>query len=209
MDNSEKIWYEDIAGFLSSDNYYVILPMQNMSLEEKLNALVRFFIYLGVILAILKSDSRYMFFGIIAALISVVLYSYEKGQKEKAEKFLESTNRAIVDQKICTRSTVDNPFMNPSIYDIGANPDKPPACSHDNPKVAELVEDNFNERLFRDTGDLYGRMASQRQFYTMPNTSIPNAQTGFAEFLFGRGKSCKEANGDQCYDNIYTQTAYR
>ncbi len=205
----EKIWYEDIAGFLGADSYYVILPMQNMTLEEKLNAIVRFFLYLGVIMMLLKGNYRYIFFGLVAALVTVVVYQNERRDKEAAERFLEATQRTIVDNKVCARSTVDNPFMNPTMLDITENPDRPPACSLENEAVADVVETNFNERLFRDVSDLYGNMSSQRQYYTMPSTTIPNDQTGFAEWRFGRGRSCKEGNGEQCFDNTYRHVANR
>ena len=35
-------------------------------------------------------------------------------------------------------------------------------------------------------------MNSQRQFYTMPNTTIPNAQDDFAKWLYANPKTCKE-----------------
>lgn len=205
----EKIWYEDLAGFLGPDRYYVILPMQNMTLEEKLNAIVRFFAYLGVLMVLLKGNYKYLFFGLVAALVTVLVYQNERRGKAEAERFLEATQRTIVDNKICARSTVDNPFMNPSVLDIAENPERPPACSLENAAVADVVETNFNERLFRDVSDLYGNMSSQRQYYTMPSTTIPNDQTGFAEWCFGRGRSCKEGNGDQCFDNTYRHVANR
>lgn len=204
---SEKIWYEDLAGFMSFDRYYVILPIQNMTLEEKLNAIVRFFTYLGILMALLKGSAKYLFFSIVAAGVTIIIYQNEQRTREEAEKFLEANNRAIVDNKVCVRSTVENPFMNPTLVDITENPDRPAACSLENAAVQDIVETNFNERLFRDVGDLYGNMASQRQFYTMPATTIPNDQTSFAEWCFGRGRTCKEGNGDQCFDNMYRHIA--
>ena len=34
---SEKIWYDDLLVFITKDNFYQILPLKEMSLEEKLN----------------------------------------------------------------------------------------------------------------------------------------------------------------------------
>lgn len=197
---SEKIWYEDITGFLTARNYYYVLPLQTMTLEEKLNATVRFFVYLGVVLAVLKRDYRYLFFGIVASLLSILLYGFEQAQKAQAEKFLADNDLEIVDNQVCVRSTVDNPFMNPTLLDIAAG--KPAACSLEHDVIKEVVEKNFQERLFKDVSDLYGKFASQRQFYTMPSTTIPNDQTGFATWCFGKGATCKENNGVQCYDNL-------
>lgn len=200
---SEKIWYEDLIGFLKVDNFYIILPMQSMTLEEKLNSLVRFFLYLGVLLSLLKNDFRYLFFGIVAALVSIAMYEMEKKQKDKVEKFLDKNNIDVVNNTVCARSTVENPFMNPSVFDIGHNPDRPAACDVDHPKVQESIDRNFHARLFKDVGDLYGKMSSQREFYTVPSTTIPNDQTSFAEWLYGKGLTCKEGNGMACNQNMY------
>ena len=200
----EQIWYDDLAGFITYDNYTSILPSGVMVIEEKINAIVRFCLYLGIVLALLKSDYRYLFFGIIAAVISIPVYKYEVQQKKAAESFLETRNLDIVDNKVCSRSTVDNPFMNPSIIDISENPTHPAACSLENESVKDVVETNFNSRLFRDSGDLFDRMSSQRQFYTMPSTTIPNDQTGFAEWVYKPPRTCKEDNLE-CTGKLYRE----
>ena len=38
---------------------------------------------------------------------------------------------------------------------------------------------------------LYEKKNSERQFYTVPNTTIPNDQKGFAEWLFKTENTCK------------------
>jgi len=201
--NDEKIWYEDLQGFITSNNYFTLLPSENMLLQEKLNALLRFFLYLGIILALIKADSRYLFFGIVAAIISILVYEMYKVQVKRKENFMNEKGITIVDNKVCSLSTVDNPFMNATMADYGYNPSRPAACNVLNEDVKEQMDENFNERLFKDVGDLYGKMASQRQFYTMPVTTIPNDQTGFAEWLYGTGPTCKEGNGMACRLTTY------
>lgn len=192
-DMAEKIWYDDIAGFISAQTYHVILPTDGMSLEEKLNAVVRFFAYLGVLLALLRNDYRYLFLGIIAALLSIVLYRFEDMQRVHAERFLHEQDLTVVDNRVCVRSTVDNPMMNPTIVDISDS--KPPACPLDNEEVSKTVNDNLASRLWKDAGDIFDRTASQRQFYTVSSTVIPNDQGGLASWLYGASASRKEPVG--------------
>lgn len=199
----EKIWYMDLANFITYDNYYAILPLEQMPLEEKLNAIVRFFIYLGILLALIKNDYRYLFFGIIACIISIILYKYQIDQKIQSEKFLEKKELDIVDNKVCSRSTVSNPFMNPSIADISLNPDKPQACNIENDGIKNVVKRNYDRNFFKDVSDIYDKLASQRQFYTVPVTTIGSDQTSFAEFCYKPGPSCKDGNGEQCYRNQF------
>lgn len=197
----EKIWYDDPSEFIGYTNYFTVLPTQSMTTEEKINALVRLFIYIGIVLALIKADYRYIFFGIIVALVSIVLYEYERKQVAKVEKFLQERDLDVVNNKVCVRSTLDNPFMNPTVSDIMDNPTRPAACALENSKVRDVVEKNFNEHMFKDISDLYGKTASQRQFYTIPSTTIPNDQGGFAEWCYGHGATCKEGNGLQCVAN--------
>jgi hypothetical protein len=194
---SERIWYEDLPNFLTNQNYYKIIPSQSMTIEEKLNAIVRFFTFLGIVLAVLKSDYKYLFFGIVASLFAIVLYEHQRVKRKESEKFLLENQIDIVDNRVCARSTVDNPFMNPNLTDIHRD-DKPAACPIDNEKVQQDIEKNFEARLFRDVSDLYGNMSSQRQFYTVPQ----HDQGSFASWLYARGPTCKEGSGLQCSRNM-------
>lgn len=195
--STTRIWYEDIIGFVHD---YNLIPMGYFTIEQKLNSLVRLFIVAGIVFSFIRADARFLFFGIIAALISIIIYNYHVESRTSAEKFLELRNLDIVNSKLCTRSTIENPFMNPSIYEIGANPDRPAAC--DITEKSEIIDHNFKARLYRDTGDLYGTDGIPRQFYTMPSTTIPNDRDSFQKWLYNKGPSCKEGNGNQCFNNI-------
>lgn len=192
-----KIWYEDLEGFIKDQN---IIPHGYFTIEQKLNALVRLFLVAGLVLAFIAADARFLFFGIIAALASILIYIYQVERREDSERFLQERNLDIVNSKLCTRSTVDNPFMNPSIYDIAANPERPGACEYS--CNGEQIDQNFFARVYRDTNDLYGTIGNPRQYYTMPATTIPNDRESFQKWLFDRGPSCKEGNGPQCFHNI-------
>lgn len=191
-----RIWYEDIVGFVHD---YNLIPMGYFTIEQKLNALVRLFIVAGLVFAFIRADARFLFLGIIAAIVSILIYNYHVERRTDAEKFLEQRNLDVINSKLCTRTTVENPFMNPSIYEIAANPTRPSAC--DISRVKDAVDANFKARLYRDTGDLYGIDGMPRQFYTMPSTTIPNNRESFQTWLFERGPSCKEGNGVQCFHN--------
>jgi len=71
--------------------------------------------------------------------------------------------------------------------------DREPACQYyDNIELAEEVENNFSTNLYRDVSDLYGKNNNQRQYYTMPSTTIPNDQTSFARWCYLSPPTCKE-----------------
>lgn len=195
---SEKIWYEDVVRFLSPPQLFHILPLQTMTLEEKLNAITRFCLYLGVILSLVNLNAKFLFIGILAGLVSFVIYEFEKKERKTAETFLRNNDIDIVHNRLCSRSTVENPFMNPTIVDIQDRPDRPEACSVSSCVVQEAIDKNYEKRVFRDVNDIFGRDISAREFYTVPSTTIPNKQDVFAEWLYGTGATCKEGNGLEC-----------
>lgn len=115
---------------------------------------------------------------------------YSQNQKPKVNKL--SVDQLLAYQKgSCRKPTRDNPFMNPRIIDYN-NQDQPVACNGDDEDIKDGVEDNFNKDLFRDIDDLFNIKNSQRQFYTVPNTQIPNDQPSFANWLYKTPYTCKE-----------------
>lgn len=91
----------------------------------------------------------------------------------------------------CRRPTRDNPFMNPDLTEFN-NGDPPVACNSYDEDINDEMKINFNHELFRDVDELWERKNSQRQFYTVPNTGIPNNQTEFAEWLYKVPETCKQ-----------------
>ena len=69
-----------------------------------------------------------------------------------------------------------------------------------NLKIKEEIEDKSrtDDRLYRDLGDNLSSHNMMRNFHSMPNTTIPNNQKGFAEFCYGNMPSCKEGDMEQC-----------
>ena len=102
----------------------------------------------------------------------------------------------------CVPPTADNPFMNPLLSDYRSDPTRPAACPITDEDVKKDATSKFYDNLFRDVNDVYGKNSSARQFYTLPSTTIPNAQDEFAKFCFGDmlKNSCKGGNMDKCMD---------
>jgi hypothetical protein len=133
------------------------------------------------------------------------------GNKEKPSEYLRGKNESLYtidelldyEKNTCRKPTPDNPLMNPAVTEYG-NGDPPVACNSDDDDIKESIKVNFNHNLFRDVDELWERENSQRQFYTMPNTAIPNNQTEFAKWLYKLPNStiCKEDNNCLRYDDI-------
>jgi len=178
----------------------VLYPNINMTIEEKINAIIRLILFIGIIATLIFNDSRYILFILIIMLISIFIYNYQMEKNRKIEKYLNDNDLDIINNEKCVKPTQENPFMNPSL--IGNN-NKYDSCSIENEHIKDNIDYFFNKNVFRETDDIYDKSLLDRQFYTVPSTSIPNNREKLASWLYERGPSCKENNGEQCYDNLY------
>jgi hypothetical protein len=98
-----------------------------------------------------------------------------------------------------TEPTAANPFMNVLADQYKYDTWRPPAAPYTDRLVKQQIDDFFRVQWFSDPTDVFGRNQGQRQFYTMPSTSIPNDQDSFQKWLYYiPGKTCKEGNGAAC-----------
>tara|TARA_Y100001958_G_scaffold151325_2_gene136152 strand:+ start:105 stop:866 length:762 start_codon:yes stop_codon:yes gene_type:complete len=114
--------------------------------------------------------------------------NYKFNQYENIPK---SSNKEVGS---CSIPTVDNPFMNLNTYDYSNGPVSKACQSYDNKNIQNMIENQFNNDLFLDSNDLFGRRNSQRQYYTMPNTEIPNGQDKFMNWLYNIGDRERKKN---------------
>lgn len=110
----------------------------------------------------------------------------------------------------CRKPSPDNPLMNTPAVDFGSQ-NQPSACNSDDDDINDEIKVNFNHELFRDVDELWDKKNSQRQFYTMPNTAIPNNQVEFAKWLYKKpeGTMCKNEDMSKCikfYDDLRYRT---
>ncbi len=178
----------------------ILYPNVNMTIDEKINAIIRLILFTGIIATLIFNDSRYILFIFIIMLISILIYNYQMDKNKMIEKYLNENDLDIINNEKCVKPTQDNPFMNPSL--IGYN-NKYDSCSIENQKIKENIDYYFNSNVFRETDDLYDKSLLDRQFYTVPSTTIPNNREKLTSWLYERGPSCKENNGEQCYNNLY------
>jgi len=112
-------------------------------------------------------------------------------------------------EKIYTKPTLNNPYMNPSITEIIDNPTKPEALkyasnSERSHAIKRAINEKFTYNLYKDVGDVYDKNTSSRQFYTVPNTTIAQDPEGkYKQWLYGDvNNSCKDKTYF-CAKNIY------
>jgi hypothetical protein len=192
-------WLDNISELMNP----IIIPDINMTIEEKINAIIRAIIFVGLICTLVFNDTRYILFIIIIMIVSILIINYQYEKNKKIEKYLDLNDLDIVDNKKCIKPTENNPFMNPNILTTKKGNQECGACSIHNKNINKNINKYFYEKIFRNADDIYDKSTLDRQFYTVPSTTIPNNREKLGDWLYNRGPSCKEGNGSKCYNNLY------
>lgn len=186
---SQKFWLDDFSVIYKKEYLADFFPTDNQTMIEKYNSIVRLCLYTSILTIIYNNDIRFVGIFVVGLLLTMYLKKYDRDDRLK-EKFgeleLETTKK-------CVKPTLDNPFMNLNYteFDDQGNISREPAC--DPQDVKKEIDEFFNNNLYRDTSDLFGKMNSQRQFFTMPYTTAPNDPYGdFKNWLYKSPKTCKE-----------------
>jgi hypothetical protein len=197
--DNDIFWIDDYKILFYQDNLTKFFPTIDMTLIEKLNAIFRLSIYLSILLYLLTNNYLYLYIMIIVGLFTCYIYYNQKNNIELYFNSINNSDNNVLSQRILENNsnniqpTTENPFMNINlITDNKEKKNAPP--SWNNEEIQKDIENKFGYNLYRDVGDLYGKSNSQRQYYTMPSTTIPNNQTSFAKWCYGVGPTCKESS---------------
>jgi hypothetical protein len=194
---NDPFWINDYKILFYSQRLTDFFPTIHMTLIEKLNAIFRLSIYLSIILYLFTSNYLYFYIMIIVGLFTAFIYY---NQKDNIELYFNSDSNDpensiiktdIDKQNNTVKPTTENPFMNINLITDNKEKQEAPS-SWNNENMQKDIEDKFGYNLYRDVGDLYGKSNSQREYYTMPSTTIPNNQTSFAKWCYSVGPTCKE-----------------
>jgi hypothetical protein len=105
-------------------------------------------------------------------------------------------NKYYVDNT-CRKPTADNPWTNIVFSDYLDAGKLAEPCNVDDSEIQQSMQNKYNSTIYRNVSDVFERENSQRIFYTVPITTIPNKQTEFANWLYRTGPTCKE-NSNNC-----------
>jgi len=217
-------WLNEPTILFNKKHITEIWPNPNMSNMEKLNAISRFVIIASLLGYLITLNIGIIFVGIITLAVIAILYHVQSNKtkedekaKELPPKIKENFTNAILYNEVkddYTNPKENNPMMNVLLPEISYNPTRNEAAPAFNAEVEKninnstkdyVVDTTFSDestkqkeyikrKLFSDLGDSYTFDYSMRNFYTNPNTTIPNDQGGFANFCFGDMISAKEGN---------------
>jgi len=177
-----KFWLSDYKVLFNNLEFF---PNKNMSRNELLNSFTRYSIIIFILFFFIGSNFTWYYLPCAIIIACLVLY-YLDIPRQKEEKI----NEAKINH-ICREPNINNPYMNVLVTQDSINL---PACKHFNDKIKTNVDKYYKFNLYQNSDDIFDKKHLERQFYTMPVSTIPNNQKGFLNWLYKKDGNCKEDN---------------
>ena len=222
-------WIDDISILLNNKYILEVWCNENMQSSQKLNAITRLVIILSILGFVFMQNINFIIMGIITLGTIIGIHYYSLLNKNKLtldnvnkEGFTLQNNKKTKPLKEelmqnYVEPEPQNPLMNVNVCDFGTSDRERPAEPAFNPLVESKINNttkqqiknmhpdipDLEDKLFKDLGDNFVFSQSMRNFYSMPNTSVPNAQEEFAKFCYGDMQSCKDGDSLACIKQNY------
>jgi len=198
----QDFWFEDITTLLDKDYLNDFIPLVEMTDYEKLNAMVRFCIYLSVLLILFTNNVNYIFIIIGILILTYAIYTidtkkhadikkellaemdvkyrkYADVDKALAKANAEATAPAkATDDDECLKPTRDNIFAN-----ISLNKMKLDNCN-ENLLDKQMNEHIEQDRFIESNANIFEDKMSLRQFYKVPNENDADSRKKFMEWCY-------------------------
>lgn len=183
----------DPKDLFNPDQMLMFWPSSNQTTKERVSSTARFVIYASVIVFLINRDTRILALG---GLVLAILYYMSISNMIKDSKLRPAQGDARIAGPLrgnVSMPSLDNPMGNVLMTDYVDQPDRPAAAWY--PSVRTEVQQQWSQ-----IHPFERRRDAERNFYTMPNTTIPNDQTAFAQACHGKPFSpfCKEDGGASC-----------
>lgn len=212
----EKFWIEDpIILFSDICNFNPFQSINKKNLSKNFNSYTRFIIILIIVLYCITKELNYIYIGAFLIVVIIIFYYIfkkdtfynidindliNKGKYNNVSSpinnFVEDNN-LLQEEQLPRRTSdyydpnvpVNNPLKNTPITDYGKKQEYSKATLSTGGDTSSFVKG----KMFQ-TQDDYIFDTSSRQFYTMPNTTVPNDQSSFSNWLYGTENICKEGS---------------
>ena len=216
MAHVNELWTKEPRVLLKTPTS--IIPRPGMTSAQSSNAVARLLVLVIAISFALTMRVSVLIVGVACLLALAYIQKHKETGAGIKESFVDLVGGCVEEDVVELQApSRSNPLMNVMLTDYKDDPERPPAAPAFNPVVeadinqkavdselypgAGLAIDD-RSKLYQDLGDELVFDQSMRNFYAMPNTTIPNAQDAFAKYCYGDMPSCRDGNEQQCWKNV-------
>jgi hypothetical protein len=178
--------------FKTSD-LLIFWPTATQTADKRVSATTRFILYAICVVYLVNRDSRIFALGGIALAILYYMWTTNMIKDGKLRPSIGDARHSTIFRPDVTLPTTENSMGNVLLSDYVDNPDRPAAAWY--PSVRTQVQEAWSQiHPFERQRD------AERNFYTMPASTIPNDQTGFAQAAYGKpfAAKCHDQGGAAC-----------
>jgi hypothetical protein len=178
--------------FKSSD-LLIFWPTATQTAQQRVSATTRFILYAACIVYLVNRDSRVFALAAIALAILYYMWTTNTIKDGSLRPTIGDARYSTVFRPNATLPTTENVMGNVLLSDYVDDPDRPAAAWY--PSVRAKVQEAWSQiHPFERQRD------AERNFYSMPATTIPNDQTGFAQAAYGKpfAAKCHDQGGAAC-----------
>jgi hypothetical protein len=196
LSEDETFWFKNPKVLIM--HLTEVYPKNTYSDIQNLNAIVRLFIIIGLVVFMYTSQLSHLVFSVIVGLVlTYYLYTNVEGFS------VPLGHKVDLQGNVCQLPTANNPFGN---MIPGDSTTRMPACKayeNDDIEVKTMTDKYFKMGLYRDVNDVWDKNNSQREFVTQPSTKMPDDRDKWAQWCFN-SPSCRDGDTDYClqYNSI-------
>lgn len=201
MYQEDLFWGKDLKILWDKHRLVEFVPTHDMTSVEKLNAITRCLIYVGILLSVLYNSVQSLYIPIIGSVIIYMIVQWHPNIEGQTGGSAGWDGNHVDGSPLSVKlrqPTAENPFMNVLMSDYTANPLMNPADDVESPAVQKQMKDHFDEGTYRNVNDIWDTTNGQRQFYTNPSTTIPNDRDSFQKWCWNSPYTCKDGNASRC-----------
>jgi hypothetical protein len=176
-----------------SKELFTFWPTATQSARERVSATTRFILYAACLVYLITRDPRVFALGVVVLAVLYYLWKSNMISDGKLRSAIGDGRAGTLLRPDVTMPTLNNPMGNVLLSDYVENPDRPAAAWY--PSVRTQVQQVWSQiHPFERLRD------AERNFYTVPATTIPNDQTGFAQAAYGKpfAPKCHDQGGLAC-----------
>ena len=176
-------------------------PTSTQSADERVSATTRFILYAVCVVYLINRDPRVFALGVVALSILYYMWTTNMIKDGKLRTTIGDGRMSNMFRKDVTLPTLENPMGNVLLNEYVDYPDRPSAPWY--PSMRAQVQQAWSQiHPFERQRD------AERNFYTVPATTIPNDQTGFAQEAYGKpfASKCHDQGGYSCNPDRFYST---
>lgn len=213
---SDPFWSDNPQILFQQNRLAEFYITKNMTKIEKLNAIVRFFIYSSILSVLYTNNAKYLLLVVFALILTYFIYKNSTENFDCNDPTIEinqertGNGNGDGDSELTpVEPTINNPFMNPSIFDdiTTWKPTDYSDNTEQSNKVKKDIYNKFSYNLYKDVSDVFDTNNDLRTYYTVPN-NITNYDK-FLNFIykdFNHGSKQSTYNGfKNQYKNLKSQ----